>query len=73
MERPKQRIKLGELLMGAGMITSAQLEELLAEQGKSRKRLVNILIERNITHNLERPDNRNAAIKENPHTRTFFK
>lgn len=48
MEKPKQRIKLGELLMGAGMITQAQLDEVLAEQGKSRKRMGQILIERNI-------------------------
>ena len=48
MEKPKQRIKLGELLMGAGMLTQAQLEEILAEQGKSRKRMGQILIERKI-------------------------
>ncbi|AFQ42998.1 GspE/PulE family protein [Desulfosporosinus meridiei] len=48
MEKPKQKIKLGELLMGAGMLTQAQLEEVLAEQGKSRKRMGQILIERNI-------------------------
>ncbi len=48
MEKPKQRMRLGELLMGAGMLTQAQLEEVLAEQGKSRKRMGQILIERNI-------------------------
>jgi Type II secretory pathway, ATPase PulE/Tfp pilus assembly pathway, ATPase PilB len=48
MEKPKQKIKLGELLMGAGMLTQSQLEEVLAEQGKSRKRMGQILIERNI-------------------------
>ena len=48
MEKPKQRMKLGELLMGAGMISQVQLEEVLAEQGKSRKRMGQILIERNI-------------------------
>ncbi|EGW40351.1 type II/IV secretion system family protein [Desulfosporosinus sp. OT] len=41
-------MRLGELLMGAGMITQAQLDEVLAEQGKSRKRMGQILIERNI-------------------------
>ena len=48
MEKPKQRIKLGELLMGAGMLSQAQLDEVLAEQRKSRKRMGQILIERNI-------------------------
>jgi len=48
MEKPKQKIRLGELLMGAGMLTQAQLEEVLAEQKKSRKRMGQILIERNI-------------------------
>ena len=31
MEKPKQKLKLGELLMGAGMISKTQLEEVLAE------------------------------------------
>ena len=48
MEKPKQKLKLGELLMGAGMISKAQLEEVLAEQAKSRKRMGQIFIERNI-------------------------
>ncbi|HBV89012.1 ATPase, T2SS/T4P/T4SS family [Desulfosporosinus sp.] len=48
MEKSKQRIKLGELLMGAGMISQTQLEEVLAEQRKSRKRMGQILIDLNI-------------------------
>ncbi|MDR3586660.1 MAG: ATPase, T2SS/T4P/T4SS family [Desulfosporosinus sp.] len=48
MEQVRTRTKLGELLMGAGMLTNAELEAVLAEQVKTRKRLGQILIERNL-------------------------
>ncbi|MDR3543329.1 MAG: ATPase, T2SS/T4P/T4SS family [Desulfosporosinus sp.] len=48
MEQVKTRTKLGELLMGAGMLSEADLREVLIEQSKTRKRLGEILIERNL-------------------------
>lgn len=42
------KIRLGELLIGAGMLSKADLEEVLIEQAKTRKRLGAILVERNI-------------------------
>lgn len=48
MEESKTRKKLGELLVGAGLLTKTELEEVLAEQARTRKRLGQILVERSI-------------------------
>lgn len=48
MEQIKIRKKLGELLIGAGMLTKADLEEVLAEQVKTGKRLGQIMVEHNL-------------------------
>lgn len=46
-------IRLGELLIEAGVISEGQLDEALAVQKKTRKRLGDILIERNIVTSSE--------------------
>ena len=48
MEQTKTKIKLGELLIGAGMLTDAELEAVLVEQAKTKKRLGQIIVERKI-------------------------
>lgn len=48
MNNTKIKKKLGELLIGAGMLTNADLETVLAEQVKTRKRLGQILVESNL-------------------------
>jgi type IV pilus assembly protein PilB len=43
MDNP--RVRLGELLVRAGLITGRQLDEALAEQGRVGKRLGSLLVE----------------------------
>jgi type IV pilus assembly protein PilB len=43
-----KRPKLGQLLLEAGLISEAQLQEVLAEQQKSRKRIGKILLKRGL-------------------------
>jgi MSHA biogenesis protein MshE len=47
--RPKQRLRLGDMLVAEGVITPAQLQAALEEQRRSGRRLGRVLIEDRIT------------------------
>ena len=49
MEFPKKKYRLGDILVQQGVITTQQLEVVLAEQKKDRARLGDILVEKGMT------------------------